>query len=258
MGAGNVKVLKETLKSFKGIVDEIVFGEMFLFPEDREILATYIEEFNINIVKMPFNHLYLNGFSYVLNELASHASNDLVCYMNVSEINGEDYGMSEIVNGNPKCNSFFFTHPQENHRWFRCYDRRDLRWSGLLHEELQGDYRPYHKPIFSMRDLEKDMDSSFKAKCFNSNKELIYWHQLMRIVDDPSLLEATSPGWLEFAKDNYQSMKDRIEKKGNRPKAMQDGNFKTYMLDFYSSPDFQDEIFKSSNMIAFQGDKIHL
>ncbi len=258
MGAGNVIVLEETLKSFKRIVNEVIYGDMLLFPEDREVVNSYKQTYNLTRIELPFNFLYKNGFSELLNHLASFASNDMVLYVNTSEIIDENYGINDIVNNNPKCNSFFFTHRTERFRWFRCYNRFDLKWSGRIHEELVGHYFPYHKPIFMMADLEKDLQDPFKTKCLNSTKELVYWNQLIKIVDNPSLLAATSPGWLEFAKDNYQSMKDRIAKKGKRPQAMEDGDYKTYMLDFYSSEDFQNEIFKSSNLIAFQGDKIHL
>lgn len=258
MSAGNVLVLKETLKSFKGICNEVVYGDMLLFPEDREIVKSYCDEFNMKIVELPFNFIYVYGFSSILNLLASHASNEMVLYMNTSEVIGQDYGMTEIIKTNEKCNSFFFTHATEPHRWFRCYNRHNLYWSGLIHEELIGDYYPYHKPIFQMADLEKDMRDEYKAKILNDTKEIVYWQQLCRIVDDNSLLGATSSGWLEFAASQYDSMKERLKAKGERYEAYKLGSLKDYLYEASVSEEFKELIFKSNNAIAYQGDKIHL
>lgn len=258
MGAGNVKVLRQTLDSFKHVYDEVVFGDLLLFPDDRDILNSYKDEYNIKIVGMPFNYIYKNGFSNTLNFLAACSTNNMVFYQNVSEVIDEDYGMSDIIKSNPECNSFYFTHREESHRWFRCYNKNDLKWSGLIHEELVGEYRPFHKPIFCMKDLEKDMDNTYKAKILNSVKEIVYWRQLMRIVDDPSLLAATGAGWLQFAKENYDSMKERLSKKGRQPQAFDDGDLSMYFDDVENNPDFAVERFESTNLIAFQGDKIHL
>lgn len=256
MGAGNVLVLKETLKSFNLVCDEIVYGDMLLFEEDRRILYGYANDFNINIRELPFNFIYKNGFSTVLNQLANFATNDLILYMNTSEVIDENYGIREIVDHNPECNSFYFTHRTESHRWFRLYDKRDLKWHGLIHEELQGDYRPYHKPIFMMKDLEKDMQDEFKARTLNSCKECVYWNQLIRIADDPTLLDGVNNGWLQFAKETYQSMKDRLAEKGRQVEAFETGDLELFIKSA-SDPSFN-QSFASSNTIAFQGDKIHL
>lgn len=257
MGAGNVKALKKTFDSFKDIVDEFVYGDMILFPEDRETVHSYKKEYNLKIIELPFDFIFKNGFSAVLNTLADAASNDMVVYLNTSEVIDVDYGMNKIINDNPDCNSFFFTHRIETFRWFRCYDKRDLKWHGLIHEELQGEYKPYHKPIFMMKDEEKDMDNSFKAAVFNSNKEIIYWTQLIKIADNPDSYPETNEGWKQFAKDTYQSMKDRLEQKGDMYKYMCEGDYKKYMDAVYLFP-FENIIFKSDNAIAYQGDKIHL
>jgi len=36
MGAGNVKVLKKTLESFKEVFDEVIYGDLLIYQEDRE------------------------------------------------------------------------------------------------------------------------------------------------------------------------------------------------------------------------------
>src|SRR6186713_1662679 len=106
MGQANPKALRRTLESFKGIVDEVVFGDVLVFQEDRELIETYRVLYNLRIIPLPFNFIFHVGFSSTLNFLISNAKNDLCLYSNLSEIIDEDYGINEIVNSNPECNSF--------------------------------------------------------------------------------------------------------------------------------------------------------
>jgi len=38
MGQANPMALKRTLESFKGIVGEVVYGDVLIFDEDREVV----------------------------------------------------------------------------------------------------------------------------------------------------------------------------------------------------------------------------
>lgn len=258
MGQGNVKVLGETFKSFSSFCDEIVYGDMLVWEQDREILNEYKKEFNLKIVKYPFNFIYKNGFAVFLNDLASHSSNDMVIYANTSEVIDEDYGAKEIIQSNPDCNCFYLTHRTENYRWFRCYDKRFLKWSGLIHESLEGDHRPFHKPILMFKDLEKDMDNQWKATIFNIVKEYTYFNNLNKIADNPELLAGTDPGWLVFAKEQYASNKERMEKRPLVHAAFEIGNLFAFWKGIDADSSLKNEEFKSSDKIAYQGDKIHL
>lgn len=257
MGAGNVKVLRKTLESFSKICDEVIYGDMLLWEKDREIIKSYQEEFNLKVVPFIFNYIFHNGFSSLLNCLSTFSSNNMILYMNTSEIVDEDYGISEIINNNSDCNAFFFTHKTDPHRWFRMYDKRFLKWSGLIHEQLEGEYRPYHKPIFMMADLEKDMDDSHKAKILNSLKEYVYFQQYVSIVHQPYLLGETDPGWLAFAKNDYDSFMDRLLKRRGQYYSLVRGDLSGF-LKYAENPDFEEEIFKSSNKIEFQGSPMFL
>lgn len=258
MGSGNVIALGETLRSFKNICSEIIYGDMILFNEDREILGIYEKEYNFKIVPLPFDYIFKNGFSECLNTLSDKSTNNLCLYMNTSEIIDENYNINEIINKNTDCNTFFFTHRTELHRWFRCYDRLDLRWSGKIHEEVTGDHRPYHKPIFMMADLEKDMYNSFKAAVFNDFKEINYFTQYMKLIDEPEGIGATNPGWINFAKDNYESMRYRLYKKGARYEAVKNGSLYDYLAECYKTPDFESQRFESNDGIEYQGDPKYL
>lgn len=255
MGAGNVKVLKQTLDSFKGLCDEVIYGDLLLFPEDREIVRSYKDEYKITIIPFTFNFLFKQGFSCLLNILARASSHKYCMYMNTSEAIDEDYNMLETIWSNQECNAFYFTHRTDPHRWFRVYNRKELQWSGRIHESLEGEYQPYHKPIFMMKDYEKDLDDPLKAKIFNDVKEIVYFEQYNSLVDFPEQLGATDPGWIKFAIENYDSMRERLLGKGKRYQAFIDGNLKAYMDDVMTNPEFEKERFESNIGIEYQGDK---
>lgn len=260
MGAGNVKVLRETLKSFKGIVDEVIYGDLLLWEEDREILRSYQEEFNLKIIKFDFDYIFRRGFSDLLNMLSLCSSNNLVIYANTSEIIEIDFGILDAVKNNTDCNAFFFTHKTDPHRWYRMYNYKELRWSGLIHEQLKpftSDFKPYHKSVFQMADLPKDSDNSHKSKVLDSLKEMVYFQQYVEIVDKPDKLGETDPGWLEFAKKDFTSFKDRLRAKGWLYEALKQGHYGRFMevVDMWN---FENENYVSSIAVEFQQDKRYL
>jgi len=255
MGAGNVLVLKQTLESFKGVVDEVVYGDMLLFDEDREILESYKDEYKINIQRLPFNYIFQMGFANLLNYLISNAKNDLCLYTNTSEIISIDYGINKIVTDNPDCNSFYFTNANERHRWHRLNDRRYLKWSGVIHEECcKGVVKPYHKSVYEMADVEKDMGDSKKAYIFNSVKECVYFNNYLKLVDDPFGRGATNEGWIKFVSDQYDDMKKRLVSKGGIYDSFKTGNFDLFNKTI-NSPEFKEEILTSSFGMNFQGSR---
>lgn len=256
MGAGNVKVLGKTLESFNQVFDEVIYGDMLLFEEDRKFLWEYKKLYNFSTVTLPFNYIFRYGFSDTLNLLADKATNDIILYMNTSEVIDEDYGIVDIVKNNPDCNTFYFTHRTDPHRWFRMYNRKELEWSGVIHEQLKGEYRPYHKPAFMMADLEKDMDDPFKADVFNSVKEICYFRNYNRIVDYPNKLGETDPGWIKFATENYDNMKQRMQSNNGLYQAFCTGSdLMLYQAIKNFTPTGK---YESSDLIEYQGDPKYL
>jgi hypothetical protein len=256
MGAGNVKVLGKTLESFSNVFDEVVYGDMLLFDDDREIISKYKKEYNILDLRLPFNYIFRYGFADTLNLLAQQATNDIVIYMNTSEIIDDDYGIVDVVTNNPDCNAFYFTHRTDPHRWFRMYNRKELEWSGVIHEQLKGEYKPYHKPIFMMADLEKDMDDPFKADVFNSVKEICYFRNYNKIVEQPKKLGETDPGWVKFATENYNNMRERMQSNAQLYEAFCMGS--DLML-YQAIKNFKPTgKYESSTLIEYQGDPKYL
>jgi hypothetical protein len=258
MGQGNVKALKKTLDSFKGIADEVVYGDMLIFEEDRNTLYDYEYEmdYNLRSFKLPFNYIFQMGFASCLNYLIANAKNNLCLYVNTSETIDEDYGINKIVSDNPDCNAFYFSHRVEIHRWHRCFDRRSVCWSGVIHEEAVptiGELQPYHKPIFMMKDEEKDMDNPFKAAVFNCAKELAYFNNYRKLIDAPKIVGATNEGWKHFAQEQYESMKERMDKRGLILTAFQTGDFDLLLSQLETNSEFENERFVSSHGMNFQG-----
>ncbi len=260
MLSGNVIILEETIKSLLTICDEVVIGDLIVFPEDRERLCWYQTKYNIKIIKLPFDNLFKNGFSFVLNLLAAEASNNTVLYLNTSEVIEKDNGVLGIVS--PEYNCYHFDHGTDRHRWHRFYDKRELQWSGRIHEALEAlrgcEFRPYHKPIFRMADKEKDMQSAFKAYIFNSIKEITYFRNYMSILDEPETIGATDPGWIPFVKDNYDYWKNKLEGKGDIYKAFVTGDYDLLMKSINNINEFEKEKFESNIGIEYQGDKKYL
>jgi hypothetical protein len=191
----------------------------------------------------------------LLNILAGLATNDHVMYLNTSEVIEEDYGILEAVNKHTHCNAFFFIHKTDPHRWYRLYNRHELQWSGKIHEQLSGEYYPFHKPAFCMKDLPKDMGDPFKAAVFDTCKEIIYFKNYMEIIDNPEALGETDPSWIKFATDGYDSFKERLLAKGDAYKAFQTGDLDLLMNYVRNDPGFDRQKFESSIAIEYQQDK---
>lgn len=256
MGAGNVKVLGKTLESFRNVFDEVIYGDLLLFEEDREVVKGYQKQYNMRIIEFPFNLIFKRGFSSVLDQLTFFSTNDNVIYMNTSEVIDEDYGVVDIVNNNPECNAFYFIHRTDKHRWFRLFNKNELGWSGVIHEQLKGEFKPYHKPVFMMADLEKDMDDPFKADIFNTVKEIVYFRNYNRIVDHPVTLGETDPGWIKFATENYDNMKQRMQSNAQLYEAFCVGS--DLMLHQAIKNFTPTGKFESSSLIEYQGSPMFL
>lgn len=253
MSQGNPLALKRTLDSFAPYVDEVVFGDMLVFNQDRAIIETY----GMKIVPTEFNFIFKNGFAATLNHLASHASNDWCIYMNVGEViesihqtdRNPFWELPESLSMAYRKNCYCFDHATDTHKWFRMYDRTKLEWAGIIHEELVGGKQPYDAPIFRMADTHKDAQP-FAAKVYNDIKELVYFKQYLRLVDEPGIIGITNQGWVAYAKRDYAYIKERMEAKGLRLQAFETGDLQLYLSEIYQ-PNFTEE-FEDSDIIHFQ------
>ena len=98
MSQGNVKVLGETFQSFSTFCDEIVYGDLLVLEADREVLKEYQKEFNLKVVKYPFNFIYKNGFSYFLNDLATYSTNNNDSHCDTcKQLGGGAHSLNQIV-----------------------------------------------------------------------------------------------------------------------------------------------------------------
>lgn len=254
----NPIALKRTIDSVSGLCDEIIVGDLCMFEEDRKVMESYTRVYNMKLIRYGFNFLYKYGFSELLNQLSGYTTNDIVIYLNVGEVIDTSRLVNVSGNLTDDYSAWYIDHAIEKHRWWRCYNRHELEWSGRIHEELVGNYEPYHKPIFTFADTDKDMDNPFKAWVANDVKEMVYWKQLIYIVDNPLDMGATNMGWLQFATSQYSSMKERMKGKGDRAKAFDIGDLDMYFNDLRSNPHLIDFPFESTEFIEFQGDPRHL
>lgn len=267
MSQGNPIALRRTIESFLPIVDEVIFGDLLVFEEDRELISKYLSIFPLRIERFDFNWIFKNGFHSILNTLADKARNDMVLYMNVSEVIDPAWveavgSKSLLVDSEGAFDAYYFRHATEPHHWYRMYNRQRAGWRGLIHEEVHA--LPGQEPLkaapfasFQMADTEKDMEDPFKAKVYNDIKELCYFQQYIRLVEQPELVDVTHQGWVDYAKDGYESLKTRIEAKGKRYEAFQEGNLDKYLEDIFNNPDFEKERMTSSNLVNLQGSRLN-
>lgn len=249
---GNPVALKRTLDSVAGIVDEIVIGSVCIFDDDVEIIKGYGAEYNVKVIQLPFNMIYHQGFASTLNFIAAHATNSLCLYLNVGEIIevGKDEILSKISDD---YNCYYIDHKIEKHRWFRVWNKNEMSWGGIIHEEIIGNHKPFHKPLFTFADTEKDMDNPFKTKVYNDIKEICYFGQYIKLVEHPELKGITNEHWVKFSNDEYDSLNERMAKKGKRVTAFNIGDKEMYLNDIYTNVEFEKERFDSSELINFQG-----
>lgn len=236
MSQGNPIALKRTFDSFKNVVSEIIFGDLTIFEEDAKLIESYKSSFNLKIVKFPFDFIFKNGFSVILNSLADYTTNDLVIYMNCSEVIEGQHSILDKISDEYNC--YYFDHATDLHRWYRFYNRKELKWSGIIHEEVIGNHRPYPIPIFRMADTEKDSETPFKEKVYNDIKELCYFNQYVKLAEDPKHKAFTNAGWINFSIDGYESFKYRMNKKGKRYEAFLKGDLQMYLDEIKKNTDF--------------------
>jgi hypothetical protein len=228
MGQGNPIALKRTIDSLHGVIDEVVFGSLCIFPEDKEKIKSYGEEVALSFVELPFNYIFKNGFATTLNYLSSFASNDMVIYLNVGEILISD--KNELKNRlSPSYNTYYIDHPTEKHHWYRVYNRKELRWGGIIHEELTGNYRGCSVPLFTFDDTPKDQEGQPYWNVMNDLKECVYFNQYIKLAEQPHLLANTNEGWVKFAKDGYHGFIERLHQKGDMYDAMITGDYDLLM-----------------------------
>jgi len=272
MAQGNPIALQRTLESFKGICNEVIFGDLCVFEDDSNKIYDIFydsrfgggmyEHDSFRIIKFPFNYIFKNGFSSILNFLAANATNDIVIYMNVGETIATAITPNATLwtdeNGQ-YYDTYFFNHPTDPHHWFRMYNRRKYKWDGLIHEELveigTGARRYEKQPIFTMVDTEKDMYDPFKAKVYNDIKELVYFNQYQRLIDEPLARGITNDYWLREAQQADPPMIARLLKKGKRFEAFKNGDLQLYLDTVGADPSFGSIPDASDVLVNVQGNR---
>lgn len=236
MGQGNPIALGRTLQSFKFLCNEVIYGDMLIFREDLDLVQRYQDEHNMRIVTYPPSFIYHNGFSAILNDMASRATNDYVLYMNTSEImnpcSDPQVVKDTFIAQHASFNCFAFTHLLDAHRWIRFYNRHELQWGGIIHEEVHPFDKRRCAPgsIFVMADTPKDDDAmkTLRGKVCNDIKEMVYFNQLIRLAEG-YCDGITNAGWIVFAKDCYAHKKALMDARRNRLEAFANNDLKTYL-----------------------------
>ena len=179
-----------------------------------------------------------------------------VLYLNCSEIieSGIENILPAIENNTECYNSFAFDHSTDPHIWFRLYNKKELEWGGYIHEELgiRENRKYYPKPIFRMADTDKDSGDFFYSKVMDTVKELVYFNNYLKLIDQPHLLGNTDTGWINFAQGSYQSFINRLHAKGKMYDAFITGDYDLFMNGIFSPTAFDGQKFESSILLEYQ------
>lgn len=253
MSQGNPEALRRTFESVQGVCDEIIYGDVIMLPEVRELIYDVAKKYNCKVVNYKFDTIYKNGFSYILNDLSKHATNDLVLYLNCGEIIQKPEQVIRLVNEKfSEYNTFAMRHDSDPHVWWRLYDRNKVKWQGIIHEELRGERIDCPYFLFTFEDTQKDVSNPLHSKVADDTKELCYFKQYTRLIETPEVRTIENEWWLNFAKENFDSMKHRLFDKRERYEAFEEGKLEKYLHDVYSNPLFEKERFESNTLIEYQ------
>lgn len=253
MSQGNPEALKRTFDSVEGVCNEIIYGDLIILDEVRIDTWAMTKDYNCKIVGYDFNYIFKNGFSSILNDLSKYASNDLVLYLNCGEIIQKPERVLRLINERfIECNTFAMRHDHDPHVWWRLYDKNKVHWQGILHEELRGERIDCPYFLFTFEDTQKDISNPFHSKVADDVKELCYFKQYTKLVENPEIITIENEWWLNFAKENYQSMKHRLFDKRTRYEAFEEGNLEKYLNDVYNNPLFKEERFESNKLVEYQ------
>lgn len=211
---GNPVALSRTIESaistFGGYIDQVAVIGLCPFPGDTEIIPRikHVSFFK----EMELAQLYNKGFAETFNEVVHDGyfpDNNLVLYLNVGEV---IEGPVRVDLLKPDHNCYMFDHATETHKWVRLYNRKDLRWSGRIHEEIIGTRRLCPDILFRMADTHKDNDDRFKSWVYNYIKELVYFNQYRTIWSNPQERFATNEGWIKWSGEQFHYHTERINR----------------------------------------------
>lgn len=266
MTQGNPVALLRTMESFKAVCNEFVIGDLCIFDGDREMIRRMTAEFHeqnpqtdVKLIKFPFNYIFKNGFSSILNFLAWNAAqNDFCIYMNVGEV--IEVEVTPKLHLWTDADAQYFVHATDPHHWYRLYNRHKFKWDGLIHEELvpilsADTHIKAFRPSFQMKDTEKDMYNPFHAKVYNDVKELVYFNQYQRLIDEPAARGITNEYWLKEARDASPPMIDRLLKKGRRYEAFITGDLQLYLNEIHRDEEFKQSRDESDTLVNVQGNR---
>lgn len=219
MSQGNPVAFARTVDSVKekfgDLLTEVVVGTLCPFEDDRDKIAGFRGKIPVDVFTYGYDLAYIfnHGFSSILNDLAIRANNHLCLYMNVSEV---IEGPVQLQLIHPQYNCYRFDHATETHKWLRLWDKRECRWAGRIHEEVQGGMKVCPEILFRMADTEKDNGNPFRAWVYNWIKEVTYFQQYLTIATNECEIGPTNQGWVNWSKEQEKhpelSFTKRIKK----------------------------------------------
>ena len=187
--------IRRTIDSCRDICNETIIISTAFFLEDQRLFSDITDR----VVQLDWNFIMKHGFGEMSNQATSHAKNDWLLLLGVSETYAEPYtDIGHALHAAPKNMVFRCDHHNDPNRWTRIHNRQGgTHWSGLIHECIVGG--PHGDVLFRMQDFEKVQKSDpVKQEILKWIKAVSYHIQYWRLLNDSSLLQGTDPGWLKF------------------------------------------------------------
>lgn len=193
-------------------------------------------EIPIKILEFPENTIYEYGFSYMKNKCIDEATGDWIVSLDPDEeMDITKEGLKPFMNSccistatmhvaNPKPHWNINNKKQIKkeaewirQRHFRIFENiPEIRWHGLIHEELKGEGVNGQIHIASIARTSNFTMWHYGCLAKNNNKKIkegLYAELLCRIVDNPELRDGTNTWWFtEYYKGNETKLREQQKK----------------------------------------------
>jgi hypothetical protein len=225
---GGINV-ERTIESCRHVCNETIIISTAPYKEDTQHFQRIADQ----VVTLPWNYVFHHGHGELHNQGTAAAKNDWLLLLGTAETWAEHVECTaeplctvpERLSRVPADVTFRCNHHGDPHTWKRVWNRTGgTRWSGIMHEEIEGGMGD--TLLFRMQDTEKvaDMDP-LKNETLRWIKALSYNYLYAQLLDHPERLGAANNGWLKFVKGAEGSIRKFCADNSAMLSACLDGDF---------------------------------
>lgn len=219
---GNMENVARTAESLRVFCDEIVIVSTVMFDDEKASLKKVADR----VINLPWHFIAEQGFAQLHNYGAEQARNDWLIRLDVAETYLKSHRpIRETLKSSAPEQVFFCDHFNVHDRWRRVWNRRGAKWSGIIHESLQGEDSGL---LFEMRDTPKTPGDPFRDEVVRWHKSVLYHILHVRLRNHPEHLGASDPGWLKFLDERRPDMNRFIAENNDLVCAMMQSDLENF------------------------------